>query len=403
MDDAADREPAAGGGHTHKRRVAVALALAVCLVAAIAALATLGPTPPQEPARTTLADCERATSNAGKRACYTRTMLREVRAARDPTPVLARISAAVNRIGEFPAANCHVLMHTVGRRYADLHDVTLATLMEYLPQSNDAGCAAGFAHGMITAIAPEILRAGPAASEKTCARALTRFGRYSCTHGLGHAYMRFYAEALGPSLRLCRALGDNAAPDCAQGAYHDYWMAIQGSDETRRPARATTSARALCGRQPREFVSACWYRAFIESRPTGYRTRTAGDLTRICRDIRGIQRDGCITAASVIGSPNPLTQMRVCARLPDRDQSPCVRGVKVQNLIGSPAANQLRVIERCAWFQGRVATACYEWLGKVLEVISDGAFSREGCPRTARPQPCLRGARSADGPLVTFS
>ena len=121
------------------------------------------------------------------RACYSRTMLREVSATRKPTRVLSRISMQVNRIGEYPARNCHVLMHTVGRRYAALRHVTLATLTGYLPQSNDAACAAGFAHGMITAIAPQTLRAGPAATEAICDQAMTRYLRYSCTHGIGHA------------------------------------------------------------------------------------------------------------------------------------------------------------------------------------------------------------------------
>jgi len=337
------------------------------------------------------------------RGCYISAMLREVGATRHPTAVLARIDREVNRIGEYPAANCHPMMHVVGRRYALAHRVTLATLMDYLPHSNDAGCAAGFAHGVITAIAPEVLRAGPAAAEEVCGRARTRFERYSCTHGLGHAYMRYYGESLVPSLRLCRALGPNAAPDCAQGVYHDYWLAVLGADETKPPADGATDVHVLCGRQPREFVLGCWYRSFIDSRPAGYETRSAADLTHICSQTTGLQRRGCITAASVIGSPNPLTQMRVCSHMPAGDVLACVHGVKVQNLLGTPSINQLHVIERCSWFSGRLATGCYEWLGKVLEVITNGTFSRTGCPKVARPQACLRGARSYNGPLITFS
>jgi len=358
---------------------------------------------PDAPARTALADCADKPAGPAMRRCYTSRMLFEVRDVRAPTAVLARIDRDVNRIGDYPASNCHVLMHTVGRRYAKLRKVTLATLMEYLPRNNDPGCAAGFAHGVITQIAPQVLRAGPAASQELCGRATTRFLRYSCTHGLGHAYMRYYAESLQPSLRLCRALGSNAAPDCAQGAYHDYWLAVAGRDETKRPVGATTDVRALCGGQPHAFVLGCWYRAFIESRPAGYQTKSAADLRHICADTTGLQREGCVTAASVIGSPNPLRQMRVCSQLPERDVLPCVHGVKVQNLIGTPASNQLRVIARCSWLNGPVATGCYEWLGKVLSVITDGRFEKTGCPHVEQPQPCLRGARSYEGPLVTFS
>lgn len=387
----------------HTARIATAAAIAV--VAAVAIVAGLSSTsaPPRTDRPAKLADCAAATSRPAMRRCYVDAMLREVRGARDPTPVLARIDVEVNRIGEFPASNCHTLMHAVGRRYAHIHRVRLATLMDYLPRSNDAGCAAGFAHGIITAIAPEVLRAGPAAAEAVCGRAATRFERYSCTHGLGHAYMRYYAASLTPSLRLCRGLGPGGAPDCAQGVFHDYWLAIVGADETKRPTDATTDVRRLCATQPRAFVQPCWYRAFIETRPVGYQTRSAADIERICAGLTNLQREGCVTAASVIGSSNPLTQMRVCARLSGDDALACVRGVKVQNLVGTPSRNQLAVIGRCAWLRGRVATGCYEWLGKVLEVISDGDFSRSGCPQVAEEQACLRGARSSDGALVTFS
>ena len=384
-----------------RRPIAIAVLLAVCLGGLIVAVVSLVPT--RSAASATLADCVGEPKGDATRDCYTRTMLREIRGTRDPTPVLARISSEVNRIGEYPAANCHVLMHTVGRRYAPLHHVTLRTLMQYLPRDNDAGCAAGFAHGMITAIAPEVLRAGPAAAEELCGKATTRFLRYSCVHGIGHAYMRFYDESLPPSLRLCRSLGLTTAPDCAQGVFHDYWLSIVGSDETQAPEGAITDVRDLCARQANSYVLGCWYRALIETRPAGYQTKSAADLTHLCADVRGLQRQGCITAASVIGSSNPLRQMRVCAQLPRQDIVACIHGVKVQNLIDTPASNQLLVIDRCAWFTGREAIGCYEWLGKVLNVITDGAFEHSGCPKTAQPQACARGARSYSGPLITFS
>lgn len=400
----------AGGGAQRdasraRARGRVALALAVlAAIAGAAALAWLAAPGGAPPAAAGLADCARQPEDrAAQRACSVAAMLRDLRAPGDPTPALARIDAEVNRIGGYPAANCHVLMHTVGRRYAQAHRVTLATLMDALPRSNDPGCAAGFAHGVITAIAPEVLRAGSAAAEKLCGEAGTRYQRYSCVHGLGHAYMRFYDASLTPALRLCRALGANSAADCAQGAYHDLWLAIAGADETTPPAEAIGDVRTLCSRQPPAFVRACWYRSFIDTRPAGYETSTAGDLTRICAGTQALQRQGCITAASVIGSPNPLRQMRVCSRLPRGDVLACVRGVKVQNLLGTPARNQLRVIARCSWLEAEVATRCFEWLGKVLAVITDGGFERRGCPQVAQPAACRRGARALDGPLVTFS
>jgi hypothetical protein len=51
-----------------------------------------------------------------------------------------------------------------------------------------------------------------------CADAGTRYRRYSCIHGFGHAFMRINGDRLGPALDLCRGLGARAAADCAQGA-----------------------------------------------------------------------------------------------------------------------------------------------------------------------------------------
>ena len=37
-------------------------------------------------------------------------------------------------------------------------------------------------------------------------------------------------DELEPALELCVELGADTAPDCAQGAYHDYWLAAIGAD-----------------------------------------------------------------------------------------------------------------------------------------------------------------------------
>ena len=81
--------------------------------------------------------------------------------------------------------------------------------------------------------------------------------------------MRLYDDNLAPALLLCRRSAPRAAPDCAQGAYHDYWFAVIGADETSMPEDAVTDPRALCGAQPAAFVRPCWYRAFLENRTGG--------------------------------------------------------------------------------------------------------------------------------------
>ena len=55
-----------------------------------------------------------------------------------------------------------------------------------------------------------------------------RFGGVAFMLGkreLGH----IHGDRLAPALGLCRALGPGAAPDCAQGAYHDHWFAALGA------------------------------------------------------------------------------------------------------------------------------------------------------------------------------
>ena len=295
-----------------------------------------------------LAACRRVGADLA-RECYTREYLALVRGRDDPRPAVAAIADSAWKEGPSLVADCHGIMHTVGRRYAAEAGVELGTLMEYLPQSNDPGCTAGFAHGMVTAIAPDIdpTRAGEAA--RVCGSAKTRYQNYSCIHGFGHAFMRIYGERLEPALHLCRALGVRAAADCAQGAYHDYWFAVAGADEATPSGAVIRDPRELCASAPEAFVRPCWYRAWIENRPTAFAIEAPEDLDGLCSGLRGLQRAACITAASVIGPPDPAAQIDLCAGLPAvSDAAACVRGVKVQNLGKAPAAKLVALVDRCA-------------------------------------------------------
>jgi hypothetical protein len=297
-------------------------------------------------------------------------------------------------------------MHTVGRTYARDAGVTLATLMDVLPQSNDPGCSAGFAHGLVTGVAPLIDPRRPRRAAGLCAAAGTRYRRYSCIHGLGHAFMRLYGDRLEPALGLCRALGASA-PDCAQGAYHDYWFAVAGADDATLPDDAVTDPRALCGAQPVRFVRPCWYRAFVDNRPAGIVVDSPEHIQVLCAGLRGLQRAGCVTAASVIGPADPAEQLRICAALPrPRDAVSCIRGTKAQNLLGSTTADYVRLIRRCETFGRALRPACYRWLGKTLSLLTDGEFGKAGCGALRAGEPrrhCEAGARTINEALVTFS
>jgi hypothetical protein len=389
-----------------KRRVRLALAVAAAALVGVGAAAALvlpaGGDEPSVPRRVDLEHCGRAFD---ARACYVRDFLALVSAADDPRVAVAAINKAVRARGGGVLADCHVIMHTVGRTYARREGVTLATLMDHLPRDNDPGCPAGFAHGLVTGVAPDIDPSRPQAALAVCGAARTRFQRYSCIHGFGHAFMRIYGDQLDLALPLCRALGAQA-PDCAQGAYHDYWLAVLGADDAPAPADAVRNPRKLCAAQPAAFVRPCWYRAFLENRPAGFVLETRADLDGACVGLTGLQRQGCITAAAVIGPSDPAAQLAICARFaaaPDAES--CVRGTKVANLLDAPASARLRLIDGCRRF-AVARSACYRWLGRALAVVTDGAFAREGCPRlvgAAARRECAAGASTMEDPLVTFS
>ncbi|HET6549365.1 MAG TPA: hypothetical protein VFG79_12950, partial [Solirubrobacter sp.] len=341
------------------------------------------------------------------RACYSRELAAIVNGAGDPLAAVEGITAAAyaDQSG-FLLANCHGIMHTVAREYALRTHLTLAKLMDNLPSTNDPGCSAGYAHGLVTAVAPEIEKAGPKIALRLCSSSEARYQRYSCVHGFGHAFMRLNNDKLEPSLAMCRQLGSGAAPDCAQGIYHDYWFAVNGFDDTTKPEDPVTEPRALCGAQPAEFVRPCWYRAFVET-AAGTRTESAAQIDEMCGGLEGLQRSACVTGAIVIGPPDPRNQLAICATLDDdADAVACIRGTKVQNLLNYDPQLQVDLIQDCRQFPGSLALACYRWLGKTLGVVSDGKIAKTGCPelpsRAAR-RACAAGVKSMDGPLVTFS
>jgi hypothetical protein len=297
-------------------------------------------------------------------------------------------------------------MHTVGRTYALEEELSLGDLQDVLPRSNDPGCSAGFAHGLVTGVAPTIDVRRPEEAAGVCADAETRYQRYSCVHGLGHAFMRLHGDRLEPALELCRALGE-PAPDCAQGAYHDYWFAVAGVDDAELTGDAVRDPRVLCAEQPPPFVRPCWYRAFVDNWPEGLVVDSPEHFDVLCRDLAALQRQACVTAVSVIGPPDPAAQLHLCAQLKwPADAESCVRGTKVQNLLGEPPAALVDLIGRCELFGGATRDACYRWLGKTIAVVTDGAFRDEGCVELDAADAerlCRDGAASMDAALVTFS
>lgn len=349
--------------------------------------------------------CAGIAGDDGARACYAEVLRALMEGAEDPSIPLGDIAVhAYTEPSGRLLGDCHGLMHAVGREYAQAQGITLENLMTYLPQTNEPGCSAGFAHGLVTAVAPEIDLRRPQDAAAVCDETDTRYRRYSCVHGFGHAFMRLVREELPAALELCGALGADA-PDCSQGAFHDYWFAVLGADDTVRPPTVIDDPRELCADLAEEFVRPCWYRAFVDDRPDRP-VRAADDILALCEGLEGLQRHACITAASVVGPPDPGAQLSVCTDLEGAEAVSCIQGTKVQNLIASPPEDLVALIRQCESFPGETALACYRWLGKVLAVVTNAEFEQFGCPEipeSAGRRECVRGARSSDGPLVTFS
>jgi hypothetical protein len=372
----------------------------------LAGSAAAGPIPviPDQPGLSAgyLGFCKQTT---GKQewSCYLHNLLRVVLASKDPATKLPQLDTLADQSGGYLEANCHMMMHVVGRAYTIKHHVTLGTLLRYLPRSNNPGCSSGFGMGLVMGLGPQLLSRGLKGAEDICNRAPTRFRQYTCFHALGHAFMRLYHGYLVLALPACRGLGPQA-PDCVQGAFHDYWLGLSGQDGAKFTHGQPRTARVLCASQHGVDVVACWYRYYLTLPPKRLPS-TAGRIDGLCAGLAGVQREGCIASASLISSSDPLTQFRICTRLAADDIDSCLRGVGVQNLPDNLPA-ELGFIARCAGIAPAARPGCYRWLGTGFSVLSNGRFAKSGCARVTSPagrRECLEGARRMDDPLVTFA
>ena len=369
-----------------------ALTLALVLVA-------LAPGGARGETRDYLWQCIAIPREEARYRCYERLLGERVERSRDPARELPRIDREVEATGGEIVGACHGLMHRIGREYGRAHGITLASLRRYIPRSSNPRCSAGFGMGLVMYLGPELVRTGGRGALADCRSLPTRFRAYTCIHGLGHALMRGLHGQLAPAVRACRALGRHGV-DCAQGAFHDYWISLRGADDTTRPQQAIASPRLICdGRH--FYVRPCWYRYFIEQQ-FGERLETTADIRRACRGLSPLQRAGCVGGASLALSTDPFVQTSVCARLARRDALPCLRGVVVPAL-AADRRQQARLLARCHAFPSR--SGCYEWFGRTLTLVTDGAFAPR-CAALADRRgraACRAGAARIGEPLVTFS
>jgi hypothetical protein len=408
------------GGRTKRIGIVAAVLVVALLPVGVVAAATLrggthdvAPTPglaskvvaTQEQCDAYLDTPANKTNGVSDETCLARAAYTVIKNVKDPAALLPQVDDVAAKQGGFLDSTCHLVMHRVGRMYAEDHHVTLANLLDFLPRSNNPNCSAGFAHGMISTLGAAVAAAGPRAAD-VCRKAETREEEYTCIHGLGHAFMRNYSEQIPYALKGCDSLGARYAPDCGMGVFHDYWLSVSGLDETTRPSSVDLSPRSLCAKQPERFVRVCWYPSFLV-RPPATPLGGPADAARACAGLVGVQRFGCVTAATVAaGASDPREQLATCSYFHGSDVAACVRSVGAETLAKKPVAAQVGLIDACTRFRAASErSACAWWLAKSLTVATDGRFGKDGCSRVAQAErrACNAGAKAWRQPLETFT
>ena len=198
-------------------------------------------------------------------------------------------------------------MHTVGRTYARERACTLADLMDYLPRSNDPGCSAGFAHGLVTGVAPSIDPAQPRGGGdgvRGCRHPLPALQLHPRARTRLHADLRRPAEpALGSAARSARGRRPTArrAPTTTTGSRSSAPTTRALPEAARSPTRARSAAT-----QPEAFVRAVLVPRVRRQPARGDRQVDSPEhLDVLCAGLAGLQREACITARAVIGPRRP--------------------------------------------------------------------------------------------------
>ena len=343
--------------------------------------------------------CEGIGLQTAKDTCYERLLLEDIDRSGSPATELPKIDRRAKAAGTSLYANCHMYMHVVGREWARQHHLTLDRLQAVVPRSNDPGCSAGFGMGLVMGLGPQIIATGGKSALRICDRLPTRMRQFTCVHSLGHALMRGYHESLFLAVGACRRLGAAAAPDCAQGAFHDYWIALRGADESTVPIHAVSSPRRLCAEPDyRSFAVECWYRYWVEQVP-GPVVQSARDVLRLCAGLRGGARVGCIAGAEKASIESPARQAAMCVHMAAADGLACLRGVANQAYAGQPR-NERALFGVCGRMARGALAGCAAWLGRTFTVLGNGRFT---CPTGAVHAGCVAGARRWREPLVTFA
>lgn len=315
------------------------------------------------------------TANLDGLNCMAAAIEKPIRAGENPRLVIPRVEPVVTASSPQLQGLCHVAMHKVGRDFARENEVTLTNLRNYLPSSNSLNCGAGFTHGMIS-----VLGIRPDNSQEllaVCAREPTRARQTACAHGIGHGLRRTMSNEkdISKAVAGCAALGTKGASDCSQGVFHDFYMSIQGQDETSKPLNANQNG-TLCPRQ-KQFQAECWYNAFPGGNflmPSGKRPQTIVETIKLaCKPLSGQYRIECVKGMAT-ASIDFTTIPKTCRQFKGNESIACVSG---SYLIGSVddkkkwneedinirSGQRRDIINQCLNMpSGKAAKACVYWM-----------------------------------------
>ena len=252
------------------------------------------------------------------RSCYSRELEKIVNDAADPLAAVEGITSAAyaDQTG-FLLANCHGIMHTVAREYALRTKLTLAKLMDNLPRTNDPGCSAGYAHGLVTAVAPEIEARRPDRGQPALRRvrdALPALQLHARLRARVHAAQQ--RRDRSPSLQMCEQLGSRRRARLLPGRLPRLLVRGERASTPRASPRTPSPSRASCAARSRGVRARLLVPRVRRDRARGTRdVESAADVERLCGGLEGLQRQACVTGAIVIGPPDPRNQLAVCDSL----------------------------------------------------------------------------------------
>lgn len=337
-------------------------------------------------------------SDGYRRRCYGRELLDVV--DKRGIAAIATIEQTANR--ERTLGNgCHAYMHGVGRAFARRHQVRPATIDSYLSTSPNTNCAAGFTHGLITQVldAPMTAIDARTVNKAVCAGQPTRFLRYSCIHGLGHAFGRSARNHLDRTMELCDALGVGPRIDCAAGGYHEFWFGVTGFDTSPvPPGDAPTDPAAFCAAQARWLAVPCWARAVQNM---DIRVPDTAAAARLCdRAAAGVQHRACITGAVWMMGGSSREKLLRCDEFDADDVVACVQGIQAND----PRPQFMRGCDELDSAR-TIVLSCYRILGQLYAVVTEGS-SRDACSVVDgldAQRACHAGSRRLNDPLPTFA